>query len=461
MNFDQLTGVDAMKRLIDYFLREWRSNPLRQPLILKGARQVGKTYAARKLGTLFSEFVEINFEQFPAAREIFKQDLNPKRIIQELSLFTKKEINPGTTLLFLDEIQETPNALLALRYFYEEMPNLHVIAAGSLLDFTIQEIGEPVGRVESLHMYPLSFIEFLAALKEYPLIKEILGHEPTKELSTPIHEKCMRHVAHYLALGGMPAVVEIWHSTEKPQDCARIQKKLLSSYKQDFTKYAKERQIPYVTALFNEIPYQLGKKFKYSKIEGDYRKRELQPALNLLQTAGILHKVLSSSGQGLPIGAQVNTNNFKTIFLDVGLTQSILGLDLSNWFLQPFTEFVNKGNLVEAFVGQELLTYSEPLEKANLYYWQRNVPSSTAEVDYLIQQKECIIPIEVKSGAGTTLKSLHSFLKTHPHSPYGIRLSAQNYSMMNSLHSYPLYAIAKIISNGNEDIKKSIEALLA
>ncbi|MGE0009546.1 MAG: ATP-binding protein [Candidatus Babeliales bacterium] len=309
-------------------------------------------------------------------------------------------------------------------------------------------------------MYPLSFIEFLAALEEYSLIQEILVHELTTELSTPIHEKCLRLVAEYLALGGMPAVVNCWLTFKTPRHCTKIQKRLLNSYKQGFSKYAKKHQIEYVSMLFKEVPRQLSKKFKYNDIEGDYRKRELQPALNLLEIAGIIHKVYDCAGQGMPLGAQIDSNDYKTIFLDVGLIQSVLALDLTDWFLNPFNEFINKGALVQAFVGQELLAYSDPLEKSDLYYWHRNAPSSVAEIDYLIQQDNHIIPVEVKSGAGTTLKSMHTFLKDHPFSPYGIRFSAQNYSIMDNIHSYPLYALAKIACTGHHDIKKSIEALL-
>jgi len=193
-----------------------------------------------------------------------------------------------------------------LRYFYEEMKELHVIAAGSLLDFTIQKVGVPVGRVEFLHMYPMSFIEFLAAMGEHLIIKEILIHEPQETLSPTVHEKYLRLIAEYLALGGMPGVIERWQSTTQARECERTQSRILTSYTQDFSKYATEKQIPYVELLFKAIPKQLGKKFKYSDIEGDYRKRELQPALNLLQTAGVVHKVYDCAGQGTPIGAQAD-----------------------------------------------------------------------------------------------------------------------------------------------------------
>ncbi len=449
-----------MKRIIDYYLNNWRTDASRQPLILNGARQVGKTHAVRELGASFENFVEINFERSPAAAPLFDVDLDPKRIIQALSLLTGKEIIPGTTLLFFDEVQEVPKALLSLRYFYEEMRELHVIAAGSLLDFTLEKIGEPVGRVESLHMYPLSFMEYLAALEEYTLLKEILIHEPTQELIKPVHEKTLRLLAQYIALGGMPAVITSWLEKQRPRDGEKTQKKLLTSYTRDFSKYAKKHQIEYVSLIFQQVHQQLSKKFKFSAVGGEYRKRELQPALNLLETAGIVHKVFDSAGQGLPLKAQADPDDYKAIFLDVGLAESILGLDVAQWFLNPFVELVNKGALVEAFVGQELLAYGDPFVKGNLFYWHRKAPSSNAEIDYLIQQGQYVIPVEVKSGHGTTLRSMHAFLQDHAQSPYGIRFSENNYSIFQKLHSYPLYAIAKVASQGKEEIRESLEALM-
>jgi len=449
-----------MKRLVDYYLRKWMVNPRRRPLILKGARQVGKTHAVRALASSFTDFVEINFDQIPKARIFFEEDLKPARILREISLLIKKDIIPGKTLLFFDEVQEAPKAILSLRYFYEEMPDLHIIAAGSLLDFALENVGVPVGRVEFLYMYPMSFIEFLVATGNHLILTEILAHEPQEKLSSTIHAMCLRLVAEYLALGGMPAVIDCWIESPTALECTITQTAILDAYRQDFGKYAKKHQITHVSTLFDEVPRQLGKKFKYSDIEGEYRKRELQPALNLLITAGIIHRVYASAAQGIPIGAQADFQVFKTLFLDVGLAQSILGLDLSSWFLDTSAEFINKGAIVESFVGQELLAYGSPLQKRDLYYWQRNAPSSTAEIDYLIQKKDRIIPVEVKGGEGSTLKSMHAFLNSHPESPYGLRFSTQNYSILEKIVSYPLYAIAKVATEGQEELRKAIEALM-
>jgi predicted AAA+ superfamily ATPase len=230
---------------------------------------------------------------------------------------------------------------------------------------------------------------------------------------------------------------------QKRCNVGKIRKTLVDTYRQDFTKYAKKFQIKYVSLLFGQVPLRVGKKFKYSDVEGDFRKRELAPAIELLSTAGIIQKVISTAGQGLPLGSQADQQNFKVLFLDVALTQTVLGLHLGSWITSPFEQFVNKGELVEAFVGQELLAYAQPFQKAHLYYWHKDTRNSQAEVDYLIQKEEAIVPIKVKSGTGTTLKSMQIFLESHPGSPYGIRFSTQNYSQYQKIHSYPLYAVAK------------------
>lgn len=442
-NFDH---GGQMKRFIEKDLEAWKSVRFRKSLILRGARQVGKTYVVRKFAKQFSSFVEINLESQPEYREIFDKDLDAKRIIRDISIKRDEKIVPGETLLFIDEIQANPSAVTALRYFYEDIPELHVIAAGSLLDFAIQKVGIPVGRVESLYLYPMSFLEFLSATRGRIIIDKVIFNLPKEPVSEVINKNIIKTLGEYLAIGGMPDVVKCWIEGKDPLRCFVAQHAIIDTYRQDFSKYADRFQIKYVDSVFNSIPIQLGHKFKYSEIEGDYRKRELSPALDLLITAGVAHKVFHSPGQGIPVGAGVDPKCYKVIFLDVALAQAILGLDLGSWFLNPMQQFVNKGEIVEAFVGQELLSYDNPHVKKHLHYWQRNVPGSTAEVDYLIQKGEEIIPIEVKGGAGTTLKSMRMFLDTHKKTPHGIRFSTQNYSVHDKIHSIPLYAVASIFN---------------
>lgn len=438
--------------MIDHALRQWKDYKYRKPLLLRGARQVGKTYAVREFGKTFDQFVEINFEQTPEARTIFEKDLSPERINQELFWLTGKQIIPGSTLLFFDEIQSAPKAVTALRYFYEQMPLLHVIAAGSLLDFALEEVGIPVGRVSSLHVYPLSFLEFLAALNYQHLVQAILTQNMSDPFSEPVHQKLLELLAHYIAIGGMPEVVYLWKETQNPFECAMVQQTLLTTYRQDFVKYARQNQIKWVELVFNHVPRQLGQKFKYSLIEGDYRKRELAPCLDLLTTAGVVHQIFLASGQGLPLGAQANLTSYKVMLLDTALSQAALGLDLRDWLLASGQSFINKGSVVEAFIGQEILVYADAYKKEQLYFWQRSEKNSEAEVDFIIQRDGVIIPIEVKSGAGSTLKSMHSFLRTHQDSPYGLRFSTQNYSVYENIYSYPLYAVGNVLIKDKEAV---------
>ncbi len=439
-----------MKRMINYYLNQWQRDLKRKPLLIRGARQIGKTYSVRQLGKNFKNYVEINFEKTPAVKDIFSKDLEPTRIIKELSLFSGHHIIPNETLLFLDEIQEAPQAIAALRYFYEEMPQLHVVAAGSLLDFALENMSIPVGRISFLYMHPISFLEFLKALEQKLLISEILEHLPESPLSEPVHQKLLNYLGEYIAVGGMPEAVQCWIETRKLSDCSKIHQEIVTTYQQDFQKYTKKYQLKYVELLFNQIPRNMGSQIKFQNLSEDYRKRELLPCLDLLNKANIICKVSHTSGNGIPLGAEINPDKFKIIFLDIALCQSILGLDSKEWILQPNTEFINKGEIAEALIGQELLAYSSPYKRSELYYWHRETRGSNAEVDYLIQSQGSVLPIEVKSNLGSSLKSAHLFLENHPHSPFALRFFMHNYSIYNKIKSYPLYAVAGIFHENKE-----------
>jgi predicted AAA+ superfamily ATPase len=435
-----------MKRLIDQKLKNWAQKGGRKALLLRGARQVGKTYAVRELGKTFESYIEINLEFDLKARTFFASDLDPHRIAREIMYHTKKEIIPGKTLLFFDEVQALPQAITALRYFYEMMPDLHVIAAGSLLDFAIELVGVPVGRVEFLYMYPLSFIEFLEAAGEDILLKAVREHKAETAISEVAHDRLLKLVREYLAIGGMPEVVQTWVSGKNALRCFELQQALLGAYRNDFNKYAKQHQLKYLDLLFKNIPLQIGRKFKYSDVPGEYRKRELAPNLDLLVTARVVNKVYHTAAQGLPLGAQMDPADFKVIFLDVALAQVLLGIDITEWlYAAEDVSWVNKGPMLEAFVGQEILAYSNASQEQDLYYWSRSERTGNAEIDYVVPLQRQAIPIEVKSGSGTTLKSMHYFLQAHTHSSFGIRFSTQNYSVHDKIYSYPLYAIASAL----------------
>jgi predicted AAA+ superfamily ATPase len=439
------------KRIIDFHLDRWKTDSFRKPLLLRGARQVGKTYAVRRLGAQFKSFVEVNFERLEGAAAIFEKDLEPEKLILSLSLLLKVSIIPGETLLFFDEVQEAPRAILALRYFYEEMPNLHVIAAGSLLEFAIAKVGVPVGRISMLYMYPLSFLEYLVAAGHSLIAKEILNHGAGTSMEDVIHAKILDLLGEYLSIGGMPEAVARWTQTKDPISALNVLQQIAAAYRQDFEKYARKAQVKYLEQLFRQIPHLVGKEFSYREIHGEYRKRELVPALELLERANIIHSIRYSSGQGIPIGAEVDFEIFKLIYLDVGLCQAILGSDISVWFLRPLEGFENRGEIAEGFIGQELICYANPTSKAELHFWKRREKSSTAEIDYLIQRGEQVVPIEVKSGHRGTLKSLHLFLETHPQSAFAIRFSSLNYSVIDKLDSRPLYAAASLAHDSQKE----------
>ncbi|UCH92487.1 MAG: ATP-binding protein [Candidatus Aminicenantes bacterium] len=433
-----------MERNIFDELKKWKEDPRRKPLLIRGARQVGKTFIIRELGKHFPGFVELNFELLPGAKKVFDRDLEPHRIIRDLALFIGKKITPGSTLLFFDEIQEAPKTINALRYFHEMLPEQHVIAAGSLLEFELENIGLPVGRVSSIYMYPLSFMEFLKAKNEELLIETLINHDTSEKISEVAHRKLLILLGEYMTVGGMPEAVECFIETSDLNQCFKIHRTIIDTYRQDFNKYANKYQLKYVELLFNSIPTLMGKKFKYSNIPGEYRKRELMPCLDLLVKAGIVNKITYSSGQGIPLAATAKEETFKTIFLDIALSQTILGVVSGSWLLEPEKNFINKGELTEALVGQEMLAYSMPDWKSELYYWHREARTSNAEVDYLIQEGDTIIPVEVKSGSTGTLRSLRLFLESHQRSPYGIRFSVGNFSIDNGIHNYPLYAVVKL-----------------
>ncbi|MCX5922796.1 MAG: AAA family ATPase [Candidatus Dependentiae bacterium] len=449
-----------MKRTIDYYLLEWKHRPHRKPLILRGARQVGKTHAVRVLGKTFTNFIEINLESNQAARTILEKDLDLDRIVLQLSELLQKRLKPGSTLLFFDEIQQVPQAIIALRYFYEQMPDLHVIAAGSLLEFALSQVGIPVGRVTTLYMYPVSFMEFLVALGHAEWAQAILTHTPHNGISIPLHEKLLSLVGVYLAIGGMPEAVNEWIKTKTSRTVKIIHADLLYAYQQDFGKYAKKYQMKYLNLLFLKAIDQLSNKFMFSRV-GEYQKRELAPCLELLERAGLFNKVTKSAAQGIPIGAQADLDDFKIIFLDVGLAQAVLKLDITLWFLEPLETFINKGELVEAFVGQELLAYSDAISKEELFYWHRDVRGSSAEVDYLVQLQDSVLPIEVKAGGSKRIKSMQIFLESHTQSRYGIRFWAGTYAVDPAIYSYPLYAVVKPLSDAHEIVRKALEHLIA
>jgi predicted AAA+ superfamily ATPase len=449
-----------MKRLIEHALEAWQAEPGRKALLVRGARQVGKTFAIRQFAKRFAESVEVNFEKQPALASLFDADLNPRRILRDLQLATGAHVEPGKTLLFFDEIQAAPRALTALRYFHEDLPELHVVAAGSLIEFSVAEVGIPVGRVASLFMHPMSFVEFLAAKGRAAAVAELADRSADVPLADAVHAEFLRLVGEYLAVGGMPEAVAEWIRHGDLRKCVAVQRRLSDTYRQDFAKYSRKAQVKYVELVFNEVPRFLGRKFIFGRLAGSWRRRDLQPAVDLLVKAGVVTPVMQTAANGLPLGAQADPNRFKLLFLDIGLAEAMLGFDGSAWILDPRNAFVNAGELAEAFVGQELLAYSSPHVSPALHYWHREAAASNAEVDYCVAHGPRIVPIEVKRGAGGGLKSLRLFLESHRKlSPHGVRFSTHNYSMLGDLTSYPLYAVGSFMSGTDPDVRAAMLSL--
>lgn len=413
--------------------------------MLRGARQVGKTHAVRQLGKSFASFVEINFELTPEAIGIFDKDLDAQRLIRDLSVFTAKRIEPGKTLLFLDEIQAAPKAVTALRYFYENTPSLHVVAAGSHLGFAFDEVGVPVGRVSMMQMRPLSFLEFLCACGNSLLAQEIMRHDSTQSMSSVLHTRAIDFFGQYCAVGGMPESTAAWIQHQDLEICRQINLDIIKTNRQDLEKYGAKFKQKHIGVVFESLARQLGTKFRYHAIHGEYRKSQLAPALDLLIKIGVATKVYHTSAQGVPLGGSINPDRFKVILEDVALAQAMLGLPSGEWILHAPQCLENRGAMIEALVGQELLAYQDPGIDSPLYYWHREARSSNAEIDYVIQKESVIIPVEVKSGTTGRLRSMHEFFSEHPASRFGFRFYGGEYHLDGAIQSFPLYAIAKAV----------------
>lgn len=435
-----------MHRTIEKELLKWKSKKLRFPLILRGARQVGKTYLIETFGAAhFPSFVSINFEAQPEVIACF-ESLKPEEIITRIQKILKTQIIPGQTLLFLDEIQACPKALQALRYFKEKMPQLHLIAAGSLLEFALIEgkFSFPVGRVQFLYLHPLSFEEYLLA-RGHAMLSYGITHPPSEEE----HYTLTRLVKEYLLVGGMPAAVSQFRDTLSLDETSTIHEILLSTYQADFSKYATPTGQKYLKILFGGVFPNIAQHFKYSKIDPDIRSRDLKEALNHLEWAGLFKPILCTSASGIPLSAQVKNKRFKLLFLDIGLAQHALKIDPEDVYQNEIIQ-INRGAMAEQFVGQELIAYEKPEQLASLFYWEREKVESSAEVDYVITWKNKILPVEVKAGPTGKLKSLHQFIKEKK-SPLGIHISEAPLSYESGILSLPFYLISRL-SNILEEI---------
>jgi predicted AAA+ superfamily ATPase len=400
-----------IQRKIDDVLLAWQRSSSRKPLLIRGARQVGKSTAVRNLSKQFDYFIEINFEEQPEYQSLFANTSDINDLVEQLAIITQTEIIEGRTLVFLDEIQASLPAISKLRYFYEKKPNLHVIAAGSLLEFALSELPSfGVGRVRSVFMYPFSFIEFLGALNEKPLASMMQQSNPERPINPIFHEKLKVYFKKFLIIGGMPQAVQTYVAKGDLLEVQRILDDLIIAIQADFVKY--KRQIPptNIKSVFESIVKQVGTKFKYSNDLTSLTNPVIKQVIDLLEMAGLVYRVTHSSSNGIPLGAEANPKKIKLLIFDTGIYQRILGLDVASLLLKDDIEVINKGNIAELFVGLELLKSNDAYERTALYYWHREAKNSQAEVDYVIQNQEYIFPVEVKAGTKGAMQSMYLFM---------------------------------------------------
>ena len=438
-----------MKRKILQHLISWKKQIKRKPLILMGARQVGKTFSLKKFGEQeYKNTIYLNFEDNPRLCKLFDSSLDPKVLLKSLTIEMNSEIVEGKTLLIFDEIQECPNALNSLKYFYENNPQQHIVSAGSLLGVKLAHIkGFPVGKVQFLTLYPLSFIEFLEALNETRLKNFIEEQEIIQPLPSNLHEKLLNYFKEYLFVGGMPEAVDEYIDSQNVSKVREIQSAILNAYSLDFAKHAPKEHVMKINQVWNSIPNQLAKenkKFIYSAIRTGGRAKEFEVALQWLIEAGLILKTSLITTPKIPLTAYADMNAFKIYLVDVGLLGAMSNLSAKTLLYENelFQEF--RGAIVENYVAQELIH-----SNYKLFYWTSN---GKAELDFILEQEGGIYPLEVKSGNSSKKKSLRVYGNIY-HPKILIRSSPKNLRKDGEILNCPLYLIEELHSLIEKDQK--------
>lgn len=450
-----------IKRHIDNLLLEWKDNPMRKPLLIRGARQVGKSSAIRHFGETFKYFAEVNFERQKAIKGFFSGDIDVHLIAQKIASYIQVPIREGETLLFFDEIQECPEAIMALRFFKEDYPELHVVSAGSLLEFTLQELPTfGVGRIHSLFMYPLTFDEFLYANGEEGLIEMRRLADGKHPLEKAFHEKLTEYFRIYLLVGGMPEAVRVWVATKNFDNCHQIQADIVLAYEDDFSKYKKRVNPDLLRLTMRGICHQAGEKITFKQISADHRSAQIREAIRLLTLAGLVTPVVATAGNGIPLDAEADEGRMKALFLDSGLLLSVLQLEsntsqemIEHILTASPQELVNKGGLIEMVAGLEIMRYKPCVQRQKMFYWEKK-GNSVAEVDYLGIHNLKVMPVEVKSGTQGGMKSLWMFMREKQLTE-AVRCSLENFGEITytdtedgmterHVHIFPLYALSQI-----------------
>ena len=427
-----------MKRKIVNELLKWKESEARKPLIVHGARQIGKTYIIKEFGkNHYDNLIYVNFETNHELREQIGDSIDAKYIINKLELFYGEKIVPGKTLVFFDEIQANERALTSLKYFCEDAPEYHVIAAGSLLGIAInlEEYSFPVGKVQIMNMYPLSFEEFLMAVGRENLIDEIKNHyENDERMDKTLHELCLELYRTYLVIGGMPEVVQMYLDEKKIIATIDVQAMILEAYRSDMTKYANSSKSNKIISAFDSIPVQLAKdnpKFQYKVISRGATSSIFGPAILWLKNSGIVNQVFKANAE-MPLEMHKDLSSFKLYMSDVGLFVNKARYPLYQIDLKETPTMISMGPLTEHYVANELR-----LHGYDCYYWESD---GIAEIDFLIQKEFDIVPIEVKSSIRTKSRSLNLY-KDKFQPKMAIRISEKNFGFENGIKSVPLYAV--------------------
>lgn len=392
-------------------LDRWLEDEDRKPLVIRGARQVGKTWLVRDFAQRRGlSLIELNFERFPHLADLFAGN-DPGQILQNIAAEMSRDIDPLTSLLFLDEIQAVPELFAKLRWFKEEIPVLPVIAAGSLLEHALANYpySMPVGRITYFYLEQMSFFEFILACGNKPLYQKLISYELGGDIPRILHEKCLEFYHRYCLIGGMPEVVKNWVRHQDPAACLKLQQDLLATYRDDFHKYGGEADPRLLADILLSVSRQIGSKFVYSRVDPSLKIPPVKRAFALLSQAKVCTRVLHTTGNGLPLGAESNAKFFKALMIDIGLVSAQLGLAATSREDQKKLIFSNKGGLAEQFVGQQLRSMQTPDLDPQLFYWQRT-GGRPGEIDYILQHGSRIIPVEVKSGPAGKMKSLHQFM---------------------------------------------------
>lgn len=425
-----------MKRSAYQHLLNWKSKSDRKPLIIQGARQVGKTWLMKKFGQLeYKKVAYINFDNNQRMQILFQADLNPQRLIQGLELESGLEIEAENTLLIFDEIQECPQALKSLKYFNELAPKYDILAAGSLLGVSLHRNSSfPVGKVSFLSLYPLNFSEFLEAMGDSKLLNPLI--ESQWDLVRTFKDKYLQRLKEYTFTGGMPEVVHVFKNGHNFGEARKTQLNILKAYEQDFSKHAPHAINPRLRGIWNSIPSQLSKenkKFLYGLIREGARAKDYELALTWLLDTGLILKVPRISKPALPLNSYEDLKAFKIYLIDIGLLGAMCRLDKKVLLEEqgPFEEF--KGALAEQYVCQELVAQCQQKP----YYW--SAPRGSSEIDFILQSRDKIIPLEVKATVNLKAKSLKSYTEKY-HPPHALRLSLSNFKQSQNLTDIPLYA---------------------